>query len=779
MTNVDLPLASRRVRSQCVVVLSMMLVSGSLSARAAEIVVTSTADTVGGPECTLRDAISAANLDSAVGGCSAGQGADTIVLASSANYLLTEADHVTLEDGDFSQPAGVPQPIGLPMTTSDITILGNGSTVARSGTRGTPAFRLLEVAAGSHLAVQSLTLTGGRAPGVLDESGNFYSGGHGGAIRNAGTTTFTDVTAVWNSADGVGGSIYNVSGASLRLIDSAIKGNLTGSTLGADGPQSGGGIFNAGELTLIRTAVTRNQTGEGGDGPGGYGGGISNIGTATLIDSSVADNATGGGGFGGAGGGIFNFGALTLVRCTVSGNTAGGGDAYGNGGGIANGDGVPDPSMPLSGGTVALIDSTVSGNQAGVSGEVGGSGGGIFNAGMLTLASATVAGNLAGAGGAENGSGGGIATAGAGVTIVRNSLIVGNSSAALSDPGDFGTSFLGPDCFGAFSSEGYNLLEDPSACTVSGDTTGNRFGQHPQLGPLQDNGGPTQTRALLAGSPAIDAGNPGGCIGIDGALLTIDQRGAPRMVPGDARCDIGAYEASRPAYPTITATPTATPTITATPSLTPTRTLRPLPTPNGCGPETACLLIGTAIGPPNARVTIPITVLPNGRSIAGTQNDVGFSPAAGIAALANGDPDCAVNPGIDKEATAFAFVPHGCVPGVDCRAVRAIVLSFKQSDAILSPTVLYECAVHVSETAMPGRYVLTGLNAAASAPGGAVQHLLAGNGYVLVTASSASDPSGGCSVTPHPGSGAAGVLLVAVALAWMRRRRRTAALLPS
>lgn len=102
---------------------------------------------------------------------------------------------------------------------------------------------------------------------------------------------------------------------------------------------------------------------------------------------------------------------------------------------------------------------------------------------------------------------------------------------------------------------------DTGHCTIIGTVTLN----DPQLGPLADNGGPTQTHALPAGSPAIDAGNAGGCRDSLGALLTADQRGFARTVDGDADgtaiCDIGAYEfgASAPATPTPTATPMLTP----------------------------------------------------------------------------------------------------------------------------------------------------------------------------------------------------------------------------
>src|SRR5439155_17994238 len=103
-----------------------------------------------------------------------------------------------------------------------------------------------------------------------------------------------------------------------------------------------------------------------------------------------------------------------------------------------------------------------------------------------------------------------------------------------------------------------------TGCTIRGDTTGNLLNRDPQLGPLQDNGGPTFTHALSPGttscstvypytctfkikpSPAIDGGNPNGCTDPVGTLLTTDQRGFSRTTDGNgdgiARCDIGAYE---------------------------------------------------------------------------------------------------------------------------------------------------------------------------------------------------------------------------------------------
>jgi hypothetical protein len=105
-----------------------------------------------------------------------------------------------------------------------------------------------------------------------------------------------------------------------------------------------------------------------------------------------------------------------------------------------------------------------------------------------------------------------------------------------------------------------------SGCNIVGDATGNLLGVDPLLGPLQNNGGPTLTHALLGGSPAIAAGNPGGCRDQNGNLLTTDQRGFARPAAGSPFCDIGAYEAGAAATPTPTPTVTAVPTITPTPS---------------------------------------------------------------------------------------------------------------------------------------------------------------------------------------------------------------------
>ncbi|HXR63817.1 MAG TPA: choice-of-anchor Q domain-containing protein [Rudaea sp.] len=121
---------------------------------------------------------------------------------------------------------------------------------------------------------------------------------------------------------------------------------------------------------------------------------------------------------------------------------------------------------------------------------------------------------------------------------LTNSIVQGNLRSIVS--GQFPT-LAGDECAGSLSSLGDNLLSvdvDTSHCTVAGSYgTGAA-----NFGPLDDNGGLTQTHALLGGSAAIDAGNLGGCTDNVGAVLTRDQRGVKR--PYGGRCDLGAFEAA-------------------------------------------------------------------------------------------------------------------------------------------------------------------------------------------------------------------------------------------
>ena len=209
------------------------------------------------------------------------------------------------------------------------------------------------------------------------------------------------------------------------------------------------------------------------DGFGPSGGGILNNGMLTVSNSTLLGNEGSGGG-----GGIVNFGELTVFNSTLSGNSAGAG-----GGGIFND------------GTLTITNSTLSGNSA------LGSGGGIVNGvGTVTVTSSTLSGNSAGD------IGGGIATFGGAVTLA-NTIVATNTAPA------------GPDVAGTITSLGYNLIGNSSGGI--GFVAADLLNVIPLLGTLQNNGGPTETKAILPGSPAIGAGS----VALIPAGITTDQRG--------------------------------------------------------------------------------------------------------------------------------------------------------------------------------------------------------------------------------------------------------------
>jgi hypothetical protein len=300
-----------------------------------------------------------------------------------------------------------------------------------------------------------------------------------------------------------GGGILNE--GTLTLTDSVVRNSSVPA-----GAVNGGAIFNNAVLTLQRSAVSDNVS------PGGQlGGGIFNQAAAvlSLSDSTISNNV-----IGGSGGGIGNNGGVvTITNSTVSGNTAGG-----SGGRIASSDAVPFTAM------LTVVNSTISGNTC------GGAGGGIgTSGGVADLNNVTITNNT---GATVAGSGGGVSIHVAQFTL-RNTVIAGNRDLST---GSF------PDCTGALISRGYNLIQDTTGCIITGDLTGNIVGQDAKLFPLGDYGGPTETHALLAGSPAIDAGNPAAPGSGSFACTAIDQRGFNRLQDGDgdgtARCEIGAVE---------------------------------------------------------------------------------------------------------------------------------------------------------------------------------------------------------------------------------------------
>jgi hypothetical protein len=333
------------------------------------------------------------------------------------------------------------------------------------------------------------------------------------------------------SIAGPGATVITVSGnhsSTVFHIASTFTVDISGLTV-ADGnailSTGGGGILNDGMLSIISSTISRNFNRY-------FGGGITNYGTLTVANCTLSQNSAE------AGGAIDNAnGVLNISDSTISANTAttSGAGIFDSGSSIAisnstisgNLGGTFASAIVSSGATVTVSNSTISGNSPG----------GIANL-NLNMIECTVSGNSMGDGGILNesfatltvigctisGNGGaGVITDDLSTAAMKNTILAGNTSSDVS---------------GIVNSQGHNLIGDGTGGSgyVASDLVGTTQNPiDPLLGPLQDNGGPTFTMALLPGSPAINAGDP-----TDAPMW--DQRGPgyPRVVNG--MIDIGAYE---------------------------------------------------------------------------------------------------------------------------------------------------------------------------------------------------------------------------------------------
>jgi hypothetical protein len=258
-----------------------------------------------------------------------------------------------------------------------------------------------------------------------------------------------------------------------------------------------GGITNWGTLSIDNSILQYNH------GPDPTGGGMYSYGPATVTRSTFRKNI---------GNGIYSItGPLSITDSTISDNSNGG--------------------VLIFNQNASIVNSTISGNEnPGYSYD----GGGIYYAGTgdqaLLLRNVTITLNQA----ANSGGGIYMFDLNGGEILMVNSILAGNSA---------GTQ--GPDCYGPIDSQGYNLIGDALGCTFS-SSTGDQLDTDPMINPLTNNGGPNFTHRLVAGSPAIDAGNPDGCPDKLGNPLTSDQRGFTRPLDGNGDgilvCDVGAYE---------------------------------------------------------------------------------------------------------------------------------------------------------------------------------------------------------------------------------------------
>jgi Trypsin-like peptidase domain len=380
------------------------------------------------------------------------------------------------------------------VVNKNIVISGPGTNILSiSGGYSNRVFAILK---GSAVIISNLSIINGQADnayGALNYSSGVFSSKKsdytfGGNIYNAGSLALINCRISNGTAD-FGGGIANI--GTLSSEKSLVSNNITS--------MDGGGIYNDWQavLSITNSTISNNQAGING-------GGIANdsIVGMTLLDSTIANNSAVV-----DGGGIWSF-ANTISRAsTISNNVA-----RRDGGGI------------FAFGTLNFYYSTLSSNDAGRDG------GGIFTrSGDAEILYSTIFNN-------KSKTGGGVGNVGADPVTLQYSIIAGNHA---NQSRDVQGKFFLPvsDLIQNLSSAQLNFADDKVR-------QHSIFGESPEVGPLQNNGGPTQTHALLPGSPAIDkipgsAGDPFGLCGGQN-VITVDQRGVAR--PQGSGCDFGAFE---------------------------------------------------------------------------------------------------------------------------------------------------------------------------------------------------------------------------------------------
>lgn len=355
-------------------------------------------------DCSLREAIRSANLDTAVDQCTAGNGADTILLTT-GTYKLSLSNNGNPEDQSIKGDLDITDDVVIEGISANDTLI-NGNQVDR----------VFHILGGSYVTIKNLTI----------KNGNSTTSGLGGGgilVEGSAQLSLSNIIITSNQSATVGGGIDNF-GGSVIIIDSIIQNNQA---------KIGGGIFNDGTLDIYRTLIAYNTA----------------TGSGTDVD----------------GGGLDNAGEAYLENTTISNNSA--------------------PS---------------------------GSGGGVFNDGLIEFLNVTIA---------ENDGGGFVHNAGA--ARFKNSLVAKNTTfncSGINKPTSLG-----------------NNLENTDSCNFN--QTSDLVNVAPNISALQDNDGFSYTHALLSNSPAIDSGDNLDC-------PDTDQRTALRPADGNqddkAICDIGAFE---------------------------------------------------------------------------------------------------------------------------------------------------------------------------------------------------------------------------------------------
>jgi hypothetical protein len=470
--------SSRRVLSYAPLAVAIVL-SLARPTHAANIVVNSADAVSEAGVCTIIDAVTAVNSQTAINGCAAGDG-----------------NNDTIDLTGFTTPTTISLTQAVPMTghalvfSNRVTINGGSGaqtplvTIERSTVSGTDSFGLIQSSA--PLMIYGLTLSNG-ASGP-------YSGG---AILAGNSLTMSYCVISDNTTDSAGGGISSTGQTDIE--HSIITGNTAGN--------AGGGVATNASTSIYYTTVSNNST-LGATASSNGGGGVFSVTSVRLRNATIVGNTSAS-----AGGGIYSSGSVNAIDSTISNNTA----SNGSGGGVFtsnSGIGIGGSTLAdnhaqgnggaISGGSVDLTNSTITGNTA------TGIGGGVA-AYTLTSSYSTLASNTStGAGGGANFVSGADGQA---------TIFYGNTPDDLATAGT--TAMTGQ----------YNIVGATTATTPADTVSCN-----PMLAALSDNGGPTQTMALQTGSCAIDAASTT-------PSVSTDQRGYSRPATASTNADIGAYEA--------------------------------------------------------------------------------------------------------------------------------------------------------------------------------------------------------------------------------------------
>jgi CSLREA domain-containing protein len=479
----------------CQLTMSANKIAGvSFSAGQANFVVNTTDD---GPDASTN------------GVCLTSGGMCTLRAAVAEANATSIADNITFSvNGEHHSPS---PSFGQPFLTinTPMTITGNGDdndnppATVIDGDNVVQVFNISSTAGA--VTLRNLRVQNGR--NTLSVPATVGTTASGGAIQVAGTQnppapslTLDNVTVANSSVENSGGTqdrvargggVFAGNGVTLSLTNTVVKDNIA-KAVATGSKATGAGIYALGATTIVDSTVSGNM--------------IDNTGNTTMRE--------------GAGIAADNFATVSLLRSTVSENDAGS-DMNGTGTGNGAGGGI----RITGAGSMTITNSTISGNKAGSAG-----GGGVQTSVATTISASTLAANAA------TGGSGADVLAGFTTTTAKSSIFASPGACArVSD--------------GTLSSAGRNL-DNGTSCGF-GTANGNLQNTNPLLGTLQNNGGLTFTHALMAGSPAIDAGSAV-------AGVTTDQRGVTR--PQGAGCDIGAYEFSSSPGASCVATAVPVPT---------------------------------------------------------------------------------------------------------------------------------------------------------------------------------------------------------------------------